>query len=549
MNFSKDFKFLQGLAKTCVDEHGKVTDSLQKVIYSFEIEHGSYMSDQQKKALQTLISNVGGKSTLPIHMPENDTPYWLQDAGKFRTFRSNESIPDQTDILVIGAGLAGSSAAYHISKTEEFSCVVLDAEFPGAQASGRNGGNFQSVSESHNGCYDGIQEERRQWLKLRFPNLSEAQLQKRSRKESLCIYNFTRKNTELMDDVIFREKIHCDYCNKGWLRVAGSELERNSLKKDHDIFATGDNPMHEWSSSKIRSKLGLSNQHSGRLIKHSGNYHPFKFLRGLLEKAIEKGVKLYTQMKVLSIQPEKGGKMRVDVKDVRNETMHSIICARVVVATNAFTPSIFPQLKEDIECYTSQIANWEHVKNNIRGLTITEHEGDIYYNFPKSKRYLSRKQPMGMLHFGLDDGRISDPHKYERREDHLQKMVKMVNERFKDTKRQPPSRCWAGPIAITIDRTPMIGFYDCSSGAKDNTNVSSKVNTGVVLAVAFQGFGGSFCFHAGYAAAYMALTGLNHPDVPPEIFSPHRFDEMSKEEKSILNDKVNKLGYSCYIHR
>jgi glycine/D-amino acid oxidase-like deaminating enzyme len=217
------------------------------------------------------------------------------------------------------------------------------------------------------------------------------------------------------------------------------------------------------------------------------------------------------------------------------------------VATNAFTPSIFPQLKEDILCYTSQIANWEHIKHKLGGLTVTEHEGDIYYNFPKSMRYMNHKVPMGMLHFGLDDGRIVDPESYERREYHLQKMIEMVHERFSDTQRQPPSRCWSGPIAITMDRTPMIGFFDCGFKRKDKTRAPLIVDTGVVLAVAFQGFGGSFCFHAGYAAAYMALTGQNHPDVPPDIFSPHRFDEMSKEAKLHLEDSVNRLGYSCYL--
>lgn len=47
----------------------------------------------------------------------------------------------------------------------------------------------------------------------------------------------------------------------------------------------------------------------------------------------------------------------------------------------------------------------------------------------------------------------------------------------------------------------------------------------IIIAAAFQGFGGSFCTQAGYVAAQMALTGEVHPSAPEEIFSPKRFSE------------------------
>jgi hypothetical protein len=48
-------------------------------------------------------------------------------------------------------------------------------------------------------------------------------------------------------------------------------------------------------------------------------------------------------------------------------------------------------------------------------------------------------------------------------------------------------------------------------------------NKNIIIAAAFQGYGGSFCVQAGYVAERMAATGEVHPDVPEEIFSPNRF--------------------------
>jgi len=53
----------------------------------------------------------------------------------------------------------------------------------------------------------------------------------------------------------------------------------------------------------------------------------------------------------------------------------------------------------------------------------------------------------------------------------------------------------------------------------------------IVVAAAFQGYGGSYCTHAGYVAAQMALTGEVHPDVPEDIFSPTRFKTIRLRSK------------------
>jgi glycine/D-amino acid oxidase-like deaminating enzyme len=228
-----------------------------------------------------------------------------------------------------------------------------------------------------------------------------------------------------------------------------------------------------------------------------------------------KGVQLYTGVHVQKISNTRPGFIVIETSE------GSIKADQVIVATNAFTPLLFPELSA-IECYPSQILNLEHVKNKLNGMTITENCGDIYYNFPASKAYAQDDDhSMGMLHFGLDSTQpiqhLSDLNRDENKSElEFQQMMSLIHERFPDTKQQPPSRFWRGPMAFTPDRTPVIGFMF----SKQPPHLNQKE---VIIAAGFQGYGGSYCTQAGYIAAQMALTGEVQEDAPEDLFGTTRF--------------------------
>ena len=71
---------------------------------------------------------------------------------------------------------------------------------------------------------------------------------------------------------------------------------------------------------------------------------------------------------------------------------------------------------------------------------------------------------------------------------------------------RPPSCEWIGPMAFTPDQLPAIGF----------------LRPGIVMAVGYNGYGGSYTTAAGLAAAHMAVTGQAPDWVPEDVFSPRR---------------------------
>ena len=92
-------------------------------------------------------------------LPPDDTPYWLRGERPLAGFRSRPALEGEVDVLVIGAGLTGASAAYHLAGRGA-RVAVVDAGDPANEASGRNGGNFELVPENSVGEYRGLVAER-----------------------------------------------------------------------------------------------------------------------------------------------------------------------------------------------------------------------------------------------------------------------------------------------------------------------------------------------------------------------------------------------------
>ena len=68
------------------------------------------------------------------------SPYWWKDQPQYR---NTEAIPSNADIVIVGAGYTGLSAALTLSQANR-SVVVLDAEAIGFGASTLNGGMLGS---------------------------------------------------------------------------------------------------------------------------------------------------------------------------------------------------------------------------------------------------------------------------------------------------------------------------------------------------------------------------------------------------------------------
>lgn len=77
-------------------------------------------------------------------VPNGMLPYWRTEPHQLDNHRSTEALPKETDIVIVGAGYAGSSIAYHILNqitpgSKRHSITILEARQACSGATARNG--------------------------------------------------------------------------------------------------------------------------------------------------------------------------------------------------------------------------------------------------------------------------------------------------------------------------------------------------------------------------------------------------------------------------
>jgi glycine/D-amino acid oxidase-like deaminating enzyme len=417
-----------------------------------------------------------------VELPLDDTPYWLRGDQPLAGFRSRPALDGAVDVLVIGAGLTGASAAYHLAGGG-LRVVVVDAGDPAGEASGRNGGNFELVPENSVGDYRGLVRERAKFLLEVGGNPSAAE------RQASAVLRLTLRNRQRMRELVETEQIECDYCPAGWLLLANDEEVERGLVEEAPFVERHGGRVELWTPEQVRAELGFVTRHRSRFMPEDGSYHPFKYACGLLDRAMRQGVEVYTRLPV------------VELGDVVTTAEDRVDAHRIVVATNAFTRELLPELP--IEPYQSQVLVTEDVEDRTGGRIVTSEEGPVYFN-----------QPRGGLRDGLaplvlgggDDRPLANPRSRDRSGAVHDLLIELRDRYFPELHGREPSAEWIGPMGFTPDQLPAIGV----------------LRPGVVVAAGFNGYGGSYTTAAGEAAAVLALTGQVPPWLDAEVFTPTR---------------------------
>lgn len=79
----------------------------------------------------------------PIPVANSTLPFWRTEVDDFDSHRTTEHLPSTSDIVIVGAGYAGSSIAHHLLEESGHrkapSIVILEAREACSGATGRNG--------------------------------------------------------------------------------------------------------------------------------------------------------------------------------------------------------------------------------------------------------------------------------------------------------------------------------------------------------------------------------------------------------------------------
>ncbi|NLS17352.1 FAD-binding oxidoreductase [Rhizobium sp. P40RR-XXII] len=244
----------------------------------------------------------------PVARPTNPT-LWTLTAGPAPEL--SRDVPSRSDVVVIGGGFTGLTAALHLARAGR-SVIVPEAGRLGAGASGMNAGFV-------------------------VPNFAKADpatvRQKLPRDRADALLSLVGIGADEVFATIAEEKISCDAAQTGWLQPAyGDDMAAILRQRAQDWTELG-RPVEFLDARAIQDETGMD-IYSGGLIDHSGGtIHPLNYLYGLAGAVMRRGGAICENSMVERVERH-GGTWRVSLAG------HEIETDAVILATNAFTDGI-----------------------------------------------------------------------------------------------------------------------------------------------------------------------------------------------------------------
>ena len=363
-----------------------------------------------------------------LHPDFKDTPYWWEAAAP--TDRGDADPPEHADVLIVGGGYAGLSAALELARGGR-TVVVAEAEFFGHGASSRNGGGVSAGVNLGKGIAGGS---------------SKAGSENEIVRRLDGLMRESRNAFDMVGTLVEREKIDCHYEQRGRLvgaytpkHFAGFAAKAENLNRNCDAGA------RLLPRARLREEMASDFYYGGMTIERAAKIHPSLYHKGLMDACRRAGVQLCANTKVLDVAGGRGGFTVTTSKG-------QVRCAETMIATNGYTGPLTPDLRKGLVPATSHIIVTEELPEELtrslipNGRTISETPRVLcYYRMtPDGKRVMFG----GRARFTDVDPKLR-----------ARLMHKMMTERFPQLKDARVTHSWTGYVAFTYDFLPHLGTY------------------------------------------------------------------------------------------
>ena len=327
-----------------------------------------------------------------------------------------------TDVLVVGAGFAGLSAAIELAQ-RGYRVVVLEADRVCSGASGRNGG--QAIVGYASG-----------------QEPFESQLGQVVARKA---WDMSVQSMELLAQRIAEFQIDCDWVS-GYLYVADSERKARSLEADMQAMERDYGFTVDFAKGQdVQRHIQSPRYHASAFETRSGHLHPLKYGLGLARAALSLGVQIFEQSAVLDIQ--RGTRLRA-------KTLRGAVTAQWgVLAGNCtlgeYGPRVAPELTPRIMPVGTYIIGTAPLAAGLREQLIPSNAAVCDNNFVLDYFRCSADQRM------LFGGRVSYSTRTPARLAEV--MARRMTQVFPPLQNVPVEYVWGGFVDISMNRAPDFG--------------------------------------------------------------------------------------------
>jgi len=378
------------------------------------------------------------------------TPYWWDRSP--RPELAEVALPASVDVVVVGSGYTGLSAALAVARAGR-STLVFDAEDAGWGCSTRNGGQISTSIKPDYGTLA-----RRHGGEAAFAIIREGQ-----------------NALAWIGDFIAEEGIDCDFQVPGRFHAAHSPRHYERLAR---VIASQPEglavPAHAVPRGDQRREIGSDAYFGGVVFEKHACLDPGRFHQGLLEQVLGAGASVMPHCPVTGIE--------------NNGTSHTLVTARgsvhareVIVATNGYTGRLSPWQRRRVVSIGSYMIATEPLTTEVMDRVmptdriVSDTRRVVYYYRPSPDRT--------RILFG---GRVTSGETDALRSGAL--LQRDLVRLFPELSGTRVSHSWMGFVAYTFDTLAHLGCHQgvhyamgyCGSGVSMAAYLGTRVGQKVL---------------------------------------------------------------------
>jgi len=342
---------------------------------------------------------------------------------------------EQVDVAIVGGGYTGLWTAYYLARADpSLRIAVFEKEIAGFGASGRNGG----------------------WCSSLFAAKKKKIAKKSGREAAVAMQRAMFDTIDEVDRVLKEEDIDAHWRKGGSLTAATTPAQLKRVREDveQDLSWGFTEEDFRWlDETEARSRINVSGCRGAGFTPHCATVQPARLARGLAHAVERRGVKLYEQTEVGSVEGRtvrtSGGRVSAEV---------------VVIATEGYTPRLPGRKRDLMPLYSLMVVTeplprsfWDDV-----GWAENETFADGRHLIIYAQRTADDRIAIGgrgaPYHFG---SRIEES--YDREPQVFDELRRVIENLWPAIGTARTTHEWGGPLAAPRDWYSSVGF-DRSAG-------------------------------------------------------------------------------------
>lgn len=342
---------------------------------------------------------------------------WYEDTAGPRPAYPSLDGDCTTDVVIVGGGFTGLSAAVHLAKAGT-NVVLIEAHRFGDGASGRNGGQFGTGQ--------------RAWVEE-----LEAEL---GFTRARALFDLAEEAKAHVIDFSATHGIDIDYV-PGQLSVVHKKRYLDDYRRHAEIMATRFNYPHVtfMDAAETARRLGSDRFFGGNRDTGTGHIHPLKLVIGTARVAAEAGAKLYEKTNALKIESS-GGKVVVTTPT------GTIRASKGLLAVNAYGGDLEPESAAHVMPIGSFIGATVPLGADSPVIPGGESVDDSRFVV----RYFRKSRDGRLLFGGREIYAVKDPKDIHI---HIRRQICEIYPALKDVE---ITHGWGGFVGITLPRKPFV---------------------------------------------------------------------------------------------